>query len=85
MNWARMRMKEREPNTLSSNMYRNQLEQLQKEKAKLEGDLAAERTHLAKFQKEASGLQTDIAKTKSESTRKSKQRQLLSKQIGRAS
>lgn len=65
---------------MSSNMYRNQLEQLQKEKAKLEGDLAAERTRLAKLQKEASGLQTDIAKTKSETTRKSKQRQLLSKQ-----
>lgn len=73
-------MRERKSNALSSNMYRNQSVQLQKEKAKLEGDLATERTRLAKFQKEASGLQTDIGKTKSESTRKSKQRQLLSKQ-----
>ena len=61
-------------------MNRNHLEQLQKEKAKLEGDLAAERTRLARLQKEAGGLQTDAAKTKSETTRKSKQRQLLSKQ-----
>jgi hypothetical protein len=65
---------------LSSKLYRNQLTQLQADKAKLEVSLATERTRLAKLQKEASKLREDAAKTKSETTRKSKTKQLLSKQ-----
>ena len=60
-------------------MYRSQLEQLHREKARLETDLAKERTRIAKLQREAGSLQTTISRTKSASTQRSKERELLSK------
>lgn len=65
---------------MSSKLYQSQLIQLQTDKAKLERDLATERTRIVKLQKEANKLQEDIGKTKSETTRKNMSRQLLSKQ-----
>lgn len=65
---------------MSSKMYRDQLGRLHTEKAKLEGNLATERSRLAKLQKEANKLREDAAKAKSDTTRKSKTRQFLSKQ-----
>lgn len=65
---------------MSINTDRDRLVKLQKEKAKLNDDLAKEKGTYAQLSKEANKLSTDLLKTRSESTRKSKQRQLETKQ-----